>query len=699
MANPTIDIGSKFDAKGFKQAETAVGKLTKNVKNLASGFGIAFGATAIVNFGKASLKAFADDEAAALRLSRAVTNLGLGFANPAVANYIANLEKTAKISDDILRPAFQGLLTTTGSLTKSQELLNAAITISRASGIDLATVSEDLAKGYVGITKGLIKYNTGLTKSELSTKSFSDILQILTKQSLGAASDYLTTTAYKMDALTIATNNAKEAIGLGLVTALTEAGGPNGFDGGTKKIDTFSNAIRDLIVDLGRLFKFAAAVPSLFELATDPVAAIKNYNRVYKELMDLKKQDVLASNGSFGGASGFGKNEQFKIAQAIAAAKLASDKKAAAAKLASDKKLAANAAAAAKKKALDEKNQAALSAASAAFDIKRISIAAALKETYDSQTKLRLLAMQAIEDDNGQAALDYLKQLQILQSSVQADKLKGLNGISETQLHLINTELLADLQSIDTSKMAQADKDAAKMAAWAKYNDAISKQGELMALSYYSERTQIELTSIAKLAALSEFESAQTALRKIATSADLAAIDEVSLAQALADESRNNNMIAYIALIDEAKFAAFDLAAATAAAASEQAYAITALAEANAAAQAIADAANAASVIAAAAAAAAAAAIIAPIPPVVPGADIPGTGGATIPGIDVPDYGGTLGGINLNPNRANDAYSAPVININSGPLLGSEETIAAAVQLALQTLNRQGANTSFAGAI
>ena len=56
------------------------------------------------------------------------------------------------------------------------------------------------------------------------------------------------------------------------------------------------------------------------------------------------------------------------------------------------------------------KNQELLSKAAAAFDIKQISIAAALRETYDSQTKLRLLAMQAIEDDNGQAAIEYYKQ-------------------------------------------------------------------------------------------------------------------------------------------------------------------------------------------------------------------------------------------------------------------------------------------------
>ena len=102
---------------------------------------------------------------------------------------------------------------------------NDAITISRASGVDLATVSQDLAKGYVGITKGLAKYNTGLTKAELSSKSFNEILGVLLKQSAGAANDYLGTTAYSMDVLGVATSNASEIIGGGLIDAFAAVGG------------------------------------------------------------------------------------------------------------------------------------------------------------------------------------------------------------------------------------------------------------------------------------------------------------------------------------------------------------------------------------------------------------------------------------------------------------------------------------------
>jgi hypothetical protein len=209
MSNVAINIAAEYTGKAaFDKANKSVTTLERNVKKLASGLGLALGTTAMAAYGKAAVKAFAADEAAARRLATAVDNLGLSFSQAKVTTFIADLEKSASIADDILRPAFQALLTTTGSLTKSQELLNNAIQISRASGVDLATVSQDLANGYVGITRGLKKYNTGLTQAELKSNSFADILGIMLTKSAGSASAYLESTQYKLDALALASNHA-----------------------------------------------------------------------------------------------------------------------------------------------------------------------------------------------------------------------------------------------------------------------------------------------------------------------------------------------------------------------------------------------------------------------------------------------------------------------------------------------------------
>jgi hypothetical protein len=263
MANVVIDIAAEFTGnKAFKQADTATQKLTSNVKKLAGAVGLAYGTSAIIAYGKASVKAFAADEAAARRLTTAVENLGIGFANPEIADYIASLEKSAAIADDVLRPAFQGLLTTTGSLVQSQKLLNDAITISRASGVDLATVTEDLGKGYVGITRGLTKYNTGLTRAELTSKSFNEILGVILKRSAGAAEDYLGTTAYKFDVLSVASSNAAEIIGGGLVDAFALVGGGTDASDAAYVIEGIATALANVSRQAGRT---VGVIPTLIK--------------------------------------------------------------------------------------------------------------------------------------------------------------------------------------------------------------------------------------------------------------------------------------------------------------------------------------------------------------------------------------------------------------------------------------------------
>jgi hypothetical protein len=252
VADLRVDIASEFTGKAaFTKAEKATGSLEKSVKSLGKTLGLTLGAAAMTAYGKAAVKAFAADEAAANRLATAVDNLGLSFSQTKVTDFIANLEQSAAIADDILRPAFQGLLTTTGSLTKSQELLNNAIQISRASGVDLATVATDLGKGYVGITRGLTKYNTGLTRAEITTKSFNEILGIMLARSAGAAQDYLTTTSYKMEVLAVATGNAQETIGKGLVDALARVGGGTEASDAAKAIDNIAKSTSNVIVALG----------------------------------------------------------------------------------------------------------------------------------------------------------------------------------------------------------------------------------------------------------------------------------------------------------------------------------------------------------------------------------------------------------------------------------------------------------------
>jgi hypothetical protein len=180
-----VSAVTTFDGKALAKGEKQIGGFSKTVKSLGKALGAAFSVTAIVAFGKASVKAFAEDEKAAVRSTRTVNNLGLGFENTRITKFISDLEKTANVSDDVLRPAFQTLLTTTGSVEKSQNMLALALDVAAGSGEDVATVANDLANAYVGNTKGLTKYRLGLTKAELAGKGFNDIQDLLNKQFSG----------------------------------------------------------------------------------------------------------------------------------------------------------------------------------------------------------------------------------------------------------------------------------------------------------------------------------------------------------------------------------------------------------------------------------------------------------------------------------------------------------------------------------
>jgi len=215
-----IRIATTLDATGINRADKAIGKLQRSVKT----FSKVLGGLAIAAFAKKSLSAFVADELAATRLTMAVKNLGLEFANPYISDYINNLEKTSQVADDMLRPAFQRLLQQTGSLAKSQSILNTAIEVSRGTGSDLSSVSEDLTKAYYGQTRSLKKYSLGLTEAELKAKSFTEIQDILNMKFTGSNAAYLNTYAGQLGVLSLAWGNLQENAGKALFTLAGASG-------------------------------------------------------------------------------------------------------------------------------------------------------------------------------------------------------------------------------------------------------------------------------------------------------------------------------------------------------------------------------------------------------------------------------------------------------------------------------------------
>jgi hypothetical protein len=226
MADLRIDIASEFvGAKAFKQADTATSRLEKQVTKLAKSYLGLVGAQKLARSSFNAVKAFAADDKAAQVLTRSLNNLGLAFSDLQVKTFISDLEQTYGVLDDQLRPAFQRLLTTTGDVAKSQSLLITALNLSAASGKDVVTVSSDLSKGYVGQTRSLAKYGIGLTQAQLKAMSFEEVQTRINTLFGGQAQLAAESYSGSLDKLTVAAANAQEAIGRGLVDALSALGG------------------------------------------------------------------------------------------------------------------------------------------------------------------------------------------------------------------------------------------------------------------------------------------------------------------------------------------------------------------------------------------------------------------------------------------------------------------------------------------
>jgi hypothetical protein len=100
--------------------------------------------------------------------------------------------------------------------------------------------------------------------------------------------------------------------------------------------------------------------------------------------------------------------------------------------------------------------------------------------------------------------------------------------------------------------MAEGDKELAREEAFKKYNAAITAAGQLAAKEQYSERVQIQLTEIARLASLSKTTSAANTAALLREQAELSMIDRVAKAQAEADAARLKSLQEYINLLSKA---------------------------------------------------------------------------------------------------------------------------------------------------
>lgn len=411
MSNIRIDIASEFKDKGFKKAQTATQKLNSNLAILAKTFVGVLSVRAVTQFGKAAVTAFSEDEQAASRLSQSLNNLGLAFEDTRVSKFISDLEAASGVLDDSLRPAMQSLLMTTGSVTKSQELLSLALEMSRASGVDVSSVAQDLSKAYVGQTRSLSKYNTGLSQVELRTKNFAELQEFLNKQFSGQNAAYLETFAGKVSMLNVAYANMQETVGEGLVDAFAILSGDQGIEAGTTAMDEFANSIANTTRGIATLIAGFKDIRSYGSTVFDLIKALGQEKNIFSAVAQLgtKQQPLFFPTAGNPAAQEAARKKAEAEAAKRSKELLALTKKQVKAQQELNKK---------------KKEEGILGEISKRFEMDRIQIAAALGGQINEVERLRLELMRALLDEDVKRAI--ILEGQLINAEAQAKELAML---------------------------------------------------------------------------------------------------------------------------------------------------------------------------------------------------------------------------------------------------------------------------------
>jgi hypothetical protein len=222
-----IPIVSEFDSKGiksaiseFKSLEGAGAKAQFALKKAAIPAAAAIGGLAVV-IGDATKAAIEDAKAQAL-LAQAITNNTLaGEANIKVAEaFIESTMMSAAVADDELRPALASLVQVTGEMTSAQDGLTLALDIAAATGVDLGTATDAIAKAYGGNTRALGTLLPSVRELIKEGASLDEVFAAVAGTVGGSAAVAANSAEGQMKRLSLTIGETKESIGAAFLPIL-----------------------------------------------------------------------------------------------------------------------------------------------------------------------------------------------------------------------------------------------------------------------------------------------------------------------------------------------------------------------------------------------------------------------------------------------------------------------------------------------
>lgn len=157
---------STVTKEGEKAGKSYKSGVSNGVKGLAALIGGAFAVTKIAGFLKGTVAGAIEDQASQRRLAVALKNTtgATKEQDAALESWISRVEVAKGVTDNDLRAGLQRLVQATGSVTKSQKLMNLALDASAATGKPLATVTQAIAKAQAGNVASLSRLGIKTTE-------------------------------------------------------------------------------------------------------------------------------------------------------------------------------------------------------------------------------------------------------------------------------------------------------------------------------------------------------------------------------------------------------------------------------------------------------------------------------------------------------------------------------------------------------
>jgi hypothetical protein len=271
-----INIGSKLDSKGFKQAETATEKLTKNVKNLASTFGLAFGTAAVIAYGKASVKVALASQAEQERLNNILkVTTGATQAQIDVLNQQATaLERIGVVTAGNIKMTQSQLATFDLQISTIKTLTPAILDYvtaekgATASASDFKSMTNGLAQALNGnfasltrtgfvlddVTKNMIKNGT-------ETERAAALVKVLNSTYKDFNANLRNTDSGKMQVLANTAQEVQTIIGTGIINSLKLLSGDKTIENLATNMRDFATAVSDTFIGISLFVNELKKIP------------------------------------------------------------------------------------------------------------------------------------------------------------------------------------------------------------------------------------------------------------------------------------------------------------------------------------------------------------------------------------------------------------------------------------------------------